>query len=218
MTRESSPPAYAFTALNLAEVAALDALFEHLFPADEYGPGASSIGVIRYLDRALSGPYAQHLETYRLGVYALDAESLQRFGRPFVKVDSVHRQELIAALEQDAAPNFRAIEGKAFFELARSHLQEGLFGDPIYGGNRNKAGWRFLGHPGVWLENSAEENLTELAADKGGEIQSLADLRLSRPVEPAIPGYDPHRGTAEPAPEVDVLIIGAGTVGSVVAP
>src|ERR1700719_2541099 len=218
MTRESSPPAYAFTALNLAEVAALDALFEHLFPADEYGPGASSIGVIRYLDRALSGPYAQHLETYRLGVYALDAESLQRFGRPFVKVDSVHRQELIAALEQDAVPTFCAIEGKAFFELARSHLQEGLFGDPIYGGNRNKAGWRFLGHPGVWLENSAEENLSEKPVDKGGEIRSLADFKSSRNETRAVSGYDPHRGTAAPPAEVDILIVGAGAVGSVVAP
>src|ERR1700692_4154317 len=122
MTSQSLPPAYAFTALNLAEVAALDAFFEQLFPADEYGPGASLIGVIRYLDRALSGPYAEHLETYRLGVYALDAESLDRFGKPFVKADSVHRQELIAALERNATPNFCASDGKAFFELARSYL------------------------------------------------------------------------------------------------
>ena len=71
----------AFTALSVAEASALDALFEQLFPADESGPGASSIGVIEYLDRALSGPYAHHLETYRLGVYALDAESERRFGK-----------------------------------------------------------------------------------------------------------------------------------------
>ena len=56
----------AFTALSVAEASTLDALFEQLFPADENGPGASSIGVTQYLDRALSGPYAHHLETYRL--------------------------------------------------------------------------------------------------------------------------------------------------------
>jgi gluconate 2-dehydrogenase alpha chain len=218
MSIESSPSEYAFTALNLAEAATLDTFFEQLFPADEYGPGASSIGVIRYLDRALSGPYAEHLETYRLGVYALDAESLDRFGKPFVNADSVYRQELIAALERNAAPNFCAIEGKTFFELARSHLQEGLFSDPIYGGNRNKAGWRFLGHPGVWMENSAEENLSEKPVDKEGEIRSLADFRLSVEAKRAVPGYDPHRGTAEPAAEADILIVGAGSVGSVVAP
>jgi gluconate 2-dehydrogenase gamma chain len=26
---------------------------------------------------------------------------------------------------------------------------EGMFSDPIYGGNRNKAGWRMLGFPGA---------------------------------------------------------------------
>ena len=212
------PQNYAFTALNLAEAATLDALFERLFPGDENGPGASSIGVIRYLDRALSGPYAHHLEAYRLGVYALDAESVDRFGKPFLEADSIQQQELIAALEQGSAPNFRAIEGKTFFELARSHLQEGLFADPIYGGNRDKAGWRFLGHPGVWMENSAKENLSEKAVDKGGEIRSLADLRFSRDARRAVPSYDPHRGASYPDAEGDILLIGAGTVGSVVAP
>jgi gluconate 2-dehydrogenase alpha chain len=211
------PHDYAFTAFNLAEAATLDALFERLFPGDENGPGASSIGVIHYLDRALSGPCAHHLEAYRLGVYALDAESVDRFGKPFLEADSIQQQELIAALEQGSAPNFRAIEGKTFFELARSHLQEGLFSDPIYGGNREKAGWRFLGHPGVWMENSAEENLSEKAVDKGGEIRSLADLKFSHHARRAVPGYDPHRGTSYPD-EADILLIGAGTVGSVVAP
>jgi gluconate 2-dehydrogenase alpha chain len=208
----------AFTVLNTAEAATLDAFFEQLFPADENGPGASSIGVIHYLDRALSGPYARHLEAYRLGVYALDAESWNRFGKRFADADPAQQQELIAALEQGLAPNFRAVEAKTFFELARTHLQEGLFADPIYGGNRDKAGWRFLGHPGVWLENSAEENLSDKPADKGGEIRSLADLNFSGREGRLITGYDPHRGTADPAPEADVLLVGAGTVGSLVAP
>src|ERR1700722_7975508 len=184
----------AFTALNSAESATLDALFEQLFPTDENGPGASTVGVIEYLDRALSGPYAQHLEAYRLGVYALDAESLFRFAKPFEEADSLQQQEIVAACENGSATNFRAIEGKAFFELARSHLQEGLFADPVYGGNRNKAGWRFLGHPGVWMENSAEENLSEKAVDKGGEIRSLVDLEIPIGRTRSIPGYDPHRG------------------------
>ena len=195
----------AFTALSLDEAVTIDALFEQLFPADEKGPGASSIGVINYLDRALSGPYARHLETYRLGVYALDAESEARFSKRFVDADSKQQQELIAALENNSAGSFKAVEAKALFELARSHLQEGLFADPIYGGNRDKSGWRVLGHPGVWLENSAEENLTDKPVDKGGKIQSLADLDFSNRKRKPIPGFDPHRGSAEPAPEADII-------------
>ena len=28
-------------------------------------------------------------------------------------------------------------------------VMEGFFSDPMYGGNRNKAGWRMLGFPGL---------------------------------------------------------------------
>src|SRR5271155_5038393 len=140
MATESSPPRRILTALNETEAEILEVFFEQLFPADENGPGATSIGVMQYLDRALSGPYAHHLETYRLGVYALDAESERRFGKPFADTDGAQQSELIGALEQNSAANFRAIEAKAFFELVRSHLQEGLFSDPLYGGNRQKSG------------------------------------------------------------------------------
>src|SRR5215831_16619050 len=110
----------AFTALSVAEASTLDALFEQLFPADESGPGASAIGVIQYLDRALSGPYAHHLETYRLGVYALDGESERRFGKPFADTDSSQKNELIEALERNSAPSFQAVDANTFFELVRS--------------------------------------------------------------------------------------------------
>jgi gluconate 2-dehydrogenase alpha chain len=215
MDSKSHPQA--FTALGLAEATTLDALFEQLFPADENGAGASSIGVVVYLDRALSGPYARHLETYRLGAYALNAESLGRYGKTFANANFMQQRELIAALEQGATPNFRAVDAKGFFELARSHLQEGLFADPIYGGNRDKRGWRFLQHPGVWLENTAEESLSDTPADKGGEIRSLADLGLPLREKNFISGYDPHRGAADPAPEADILLVGAGAVGSLIA-
>ena len=83
---------------------------------------------------------------------------------------------MLAALEQGALPDFLAPPQREFFTLLRAHLQEGLFADPAYGGNRDKLGWRFLGHPGVWFENTAEENLATEPVTKGGVIQSLADV------------------------------------------
>jgi gluconate 2-dehydrogenase gamma chain len=29
------------------------------------------------------------------------------------------------------------------------NVMEGMFSDPVYGGNRNKAGWKMIGFPGV---------------------------------------------------------------------
>ena len=37
---------------------------------------------------------------------------------------------------------------------------EGMFADPIYGGNRDKAGWKMIGFPGVIAINP--ENIDEV--------------------------------------------------------
>jgi gluconate 2-dehydrogenase gamma chain len=40
----------------------------------------------------------------------------------------------------DAVPVFAA--------LVHEHACEGMYGDPVYGGNRDGAGWRDIGFPG----------------------------------------------------------------------
>ncbi|HEX8682714.1 MAG TPA: GMC oxidoreductase, partial [Ardenticatenaceae bacterium] len=123
--------------------------------------------------------------------------------------------------EQGTIPDFRVPSPREFFDMLRLHLQEGLFADPTYGGNRDKAGWRFLGHTGVWFENTAEENLATEPVTKGGVIQSLADVGYSLgggPREPVeIPGYDPQRGGEPPSGPADVVLVGVGAAGSMLA-
>jgi gluconate 2-dehydrogenase gamma chain len=52
---------------------------------------------------------------------------------------------------------------------------EGMFADPIYGGNRNKAGWKLIGFPGVIQVN--RENVVNYK-DKPfpHEMLSIADM------------------------------------------
>ena len=38
---------------------------------------------------------------------------------------------------------------RVFWTTLYQTVMEGMFSDPIYGGNRNKAGWRLIGFPGV---------------------------------------------------------------------
>src|SRR5829696_4046779 len=59
------------------------AVFERLFPADEHGPGATEIGVLTYVDRALAGAYRDKAEIYRFGLAALDLSARRRYGAPF---------------------------------------------------------------------------------------------------------------------------------------
>src|SRR5215210_5288943 len=123
------------------------AVFERLFPSDESSPGAIDIGVLTYLDRALAGAYRDKDEAYRLGLAALDLAARRRSGMPFADCSVEKQDALLTDLEQDVLPNFRIPPQSDFFGMLRAHLQEGLFADPAYGGNRDKLGWMVLGHP-----------------------------------------------------------------------
>lgn len=210
-----------FVALNRAEARTVSAVFERMFPADEHGPGAVEMGVTSYLDRALAGAYREHLAMYRNGLAMLDHESTGRYGAVFADAVIDDQDALLAELEQGRLTDWDTPDQRAFFDLLRAHLQEGLFSDPAHGGNRDKRGWRFLGHPGVWLSNSAEEQLAAEPVTKGGRIQALADVMADLPRyadDEDIPGFDPQRGTAEPTPEADVVLVGVGGVGGFIAP
>jgi len=208
-------------ALSGREALTAVAAFEVMFPADDHGPGAREIGVVSYLDRALAGAYREHLPVYRNGLALLDSVSQTRFGVKFASAPVAGQAGLLAELERGGIPGWVLPDQASFFALLRSHLQEGLFSDPAYGGNRDKLGWRFLGHPGVWLGNSAEENLSPDPVTKGGRIQSIADvtaaLHRQQGDEP-IPGFDPQRGAAPAAEQADVVLVGVGGVGGFIAP
>ena len=208
-------------ALTAHEGRTAEAVFARMFPVDDENPGATEIGALTYLDRSLAGAYAEHLQLYRDGLAALDAVTRERFGRPFADAGAADQDALLGELERGAVGGWTAPEQGPFFDLMRTHLQEGLFGDPAYGGNRDKLGWRTIGHPGIWLENSAEEQLSAEPVTKGGRIQSLADiaheLAATREEFP-VPGFDPSRGATPPEDEADVVIVGVGGVGGFIAP
>jgi gluconate 2-dehydrogenase alpha chain len=211
----------ALLALNSYEARTAAAIFERLFPADAYGPGATTIGVVSYLDRALAGAYHRQVEMYRLALTTFDQIARQRYNDCFADCDAAQQDALLAALERGLLPDFLTPPQREFFSLLCAHLQEGLFADPTYGGNRNKLGWRFLGHPGIWFENTAEENLATQPVDKGGIIQSLADVGYAlgggaRELV-AISGYDAQSGAHPPDRPADVILVGVGAAGSLAA-
>ncbi len=209
--RTDNQESQGFVTFNEHEARTATAIFERLFPADQSGPGATEIGVTNYVDKALAGPYGDQLEIYRAGLSGLNSGAKEQYGTDFAAC-TLHQQDaLLTELERGAVHD----SPRTFFELLRSHLQEGLFSDPAYGGNRQKLGWKTLGHPGVWLENSAEENLTAEPVTKGGIIQSLADLDLSQFRTKQEPIVRPRFSSST---EVDIILVGLGAMGGIVAP
>ena len=90
------------------------AVFERLFPTDESSPGATDIGVLTYLDRALAGAYQDKAEAYRLGLAALDLATRQRHGIPFADCSAEQQDALLTDLERAYSPTSRSPRSAIF--------------------------------------------------------------------------------------------------------
>jgi gluconate 2-dehydrogenase gamma chain len=55
---------------------------------------------------------------------------------------------------QDA--RLRQIETTYFFRLLRQHTIEGMFCDPMHGGNADLIGWQLIGYPGPYMSWSGQ--------------------------------------------------------------
>jgi hypothetical protein len=146
--------------LDSGQLSALGAAVDRIAPVDASGPGALELGVVDYIEAALAegigaGAWVE-------GLAALDACADARHGISFDACALDERDAILAAFEAGTAGSGLDDEA-AFFELLRDQVLQGMFGDPSYGGNRDRGGWRLLSYPGpklVWTE--AEQQLDAL--------------------------------------------------------
>ena len=127
----------------------VSAFAERLMPSAPGKPGATDADVLNYIDLALAGAYADLQYFYRRGLAQLDDHCAQSYGKPFRKLGAEQQDETIGALEAGKASAFVWPSAAAFFNTLRTHTLEGMFADPVYGGNKNFAGWRLVGFPGA---------------------------------------------------------------------
>jgi gluconate 2-dehydrogenase gamma chain len=135
-----------------AEGRVVTAACERIFPGDESGPGATEAGVVIYIDRQLAGPYGRDKYRYTKGpwVDSVPEHGYQAKATPReIYREGIRLLEDLPALPpagQDA--KLRAIEKTAFFQMLRRHTLEGMFSDPLHGGNAGMIGWQLIGYPG----------------------------------------------------------------------
>jgi hypothetical protein len=163
--------------LDTAQCATLSALLDRLFPADDGTPGALEIGAADYLLQALDGAYAHLRGAYGPALDALDRAAHDSFGRGFAALAPEARDTLIDRLERCQLGTLTASEAQEFFELVWLHLREGLFCDPVHGGNRDMLGWRLIGFLGAQYGYTAEEQQLDVQIQR--EPRSVATLDLS---------------------------------------
>jgi len=135
--------------LNHDQAATILAFTERLMPGAPGKPGARDAGVLHYIDLALAGAYADLQDFYRRGLAQLDAYCRKTYNEPFVRLSATRQDEVITALDEGKAGGFTWPTAQEFFNTIRTHTMEGMFADPIYGGNKDFAGWRLVGFPGA---------------------------------------------------------------------
>jgi gluconate 2-dehydrogenase gamma chain len=134
---------------NNDDAATIAAFTERLMPGAPGKPGARDAGVLNYIDLALAGTYADLQDFYRRGLFALDAYCSATYKQPFAQLAAARQDEVITAMVEGKAAGFTWPTSQQFFNMLRTHTMEGMFADPVYGGNKDFAGWRLVGFPGA---------------------------------------------------------------------
>jgi gluconate 2-dehydrogenase gamma chain len=134
---------------NHADALTIAAFTERIMPSAPDKPGAREADVLNYIDLALAGAYSELQEFYRHGLAQLDAYCRATYKEAFIHLTPERQDEVIGALEEGKANGFSWPTAKEFFGVVRVHTMEGMFADPLYGGNRDFAGWRLVGFPGA---------------------------------------------------------------------
>jgi len=160
-----------------------------IFPTDDSGPGAREAGVVIYIDRQLAGPYGRDRHRYTHGPFeeGVPEQGYQREANP----QRVYRAALktlagfdrLSSDEQDQA--LTKIEDTDFFKLLRAHTIEGMFCDPIHGGNADMIGWQLIGYPGPRMNNAkdVDKHFGEAFRPKPASLQDIFKETTFHPSE-----------------------------------
>lgn len=144
--------------LSEAEALIVAAAASRIFPSDENGPGAREAGVAVYIDRQLAGPWGRDRHRYTHEPFEEDVPA--EFGyQGRATPQQIYRQGLkdlkgfddLGPAEQDQ--KLKEIEASLFFSLLRRNTIEGMFCDPMHGGNIDMVGWQLIGFPGPRMSN-----------------------------------------------------------------
>lgn len=176
----------------------LSAAVERIYPETDEGPGAVELGVPYFIDKQLNGYWGQNSKDYKHGPFDPSRTSThglqERMNRGEIFLAGVRKLQEISFDEH--TEEFSSLEGdqqddilrqfesgdidikgtssSTFFSLLRNTTIEGVYSDPVYGGNKNLAGWEMIKYPGPrmgWTNEIESEEFQEIAPSSLREYQ-----------------------------------------------
>ena len=164
---------YAPTFFNAVEWRFINAAVDRLIPSDGPGPGGLETGVPEFIDRQMELPYGRGAyfylqgpfqpdapatlgyqlrytprELYRSGIAAANEACRLAAGNAFADLASDEQDRMLASMENNQI-QFSGPPAATFFGQLWENVREGYFADPLYGGNRGMAAWKWIGFPGA---------------------------------------------------------------------
>lgn len=158
-----------------------------IFPTDAAGPGATDGAVVVYIDRQLASPFGRDRHRFTQPPFEQGAPEQGYQGKATPR--EIYREGIailgddfdrLEPVQQDA--RLRGIETTYFFRLLRQHTIEGMFCDPMHGGNADLIGWQLIGYPGPHMSWSDHID-QHYGKSYRPQPRSLNDV-VGRPVKP----------------------------------
>jgi gluconate 2-dehydrogenase gamma chain len=118
-------------------------------------------------------------ELYRQGIAATQAYCNKTYQRSFGALEAREQDDVLKGLDGGTI-TFAELPAKTFFEMLLQNTLEGFFADPLYGGNRDKIGWKLVGFPGVAAYYA--NKITDYNKPYNVPPVSIADVQQGRPV------------------------------------
>ena len=160
---------------TLEQFLLVEAAMERIFPTDESGPGAKELGAAYFIDHQLAGSYGvngknytsgpffngeatqgrqSHLyrqEIYNIGIRGIEDWCQKKYNKKFVDLSEADQDAVLTALQKGEVDTLVGYAPAAFFSLLRTNTLEGVYADPVYGGNRDMGGWKLKKYPGAQM-------------------------------------------------------------------
>ncbi len=136
----------------------LDVVLQQLLPSEADSPGAKEIDALNYFRFIVSDTLidADEREFIMQGTIWLEdmSRNTMQLGS-FMALDEAKREQVLRRIEQSRA-------GENWLSTLLVYLMEALLADPVYGGNANEGGWKWLQHIPGFPRPPADKRYPEL--------------------------------------------------------
>lgn len=166
---------HALMYLTLEQFAIVETAAERIFPATTGAPGAKALGVAYFIDHQMASPWGANAGMYtkgpfvagaktqgpqnrltkkqimELGIKALEDYSLVTYNKKFKDLSAQEQDTVLKVFEDKTGEKKVTIPGitsAEFFQLLYTLTIQGLYSDPVYGGNKDMGGWKLKRFPG----------------------------------------------------------------------